>query len=58
MKSTFWLTNVRLESGYQYEDGKIAGTNTELSHLLIEDRKIAQIRYLAMIRISNRIPMI
>jgi len=43
MASTYWLTNVRLESGYRYEEGRIAATETELSHLRIEDGKIMQI---------------
>lgn len=43
MSSNFWLTNVRLESGYHYENGAISGTKTELCHLLIEDGNITQI---------------
>ncbi|MCZ8515499.1 amidohydrolase family protein [Paenibacillus filicis] len=43
MASTYWLTNVRLESGYRYENGIIAETETEICHLLIEDGKIAKI---------------
>ncbi|GGE68540.1 amidohydrolase family protein [Priestia taiwanensis] len=38
-----WLTNVRLESGYRVEDGRVTGTNTELCHLLIEDGNITKI---------------
>lgn len=43
MASPYWLTNVCLESGYRFENGRIAGTETEICHLLIEDGKIAQI---------------
>ncbi|MET3291588.1 UNVERIFIED_CONTAM: cytosine/adenosine deaminase-related metal-dependent hydrolase [Brevibacillus sp. OAP136] len=43
MASAYWLTNVRLESGFRYEEERIAGTTTELCHLKIEDGKIAQI---------------
>ncbi|WP_171687623.1 amidohydrolase family protein [Paenibacillus planticolens] len=43
MTSTYWLTNVCLESGYRYENGRIAGTETEICHLLIEEGKITQI---------------
>lgn len=43
MTAAYWLTNVTLESGYRYENGAIAGTETELCHLLIEDGKIARI---------------
>jgi cytosine/adenosine deaminase-related metal-dependent hydrolase len=38
-----WLTNVRLESGYKFENSNVTGTETELCHLLIEDGKITQI---------------
>lgn len=43
MEKPYWLTNVRLESSYRYEEDQIAATETELCHLLIEDGKIAQI---------------
>ncbi|KAB2328762.1 amidohydrolase family protein [Cytobacillus depressus] len=43
MSSIFWLTNARLESGYDVENGVITGTNTECYHLLIKDGKIAKI---------------
>ncbi|CAM4077804.1 amidohydrolase family protein [Paenibacillus alkaliterrae] len=43
MSSAFWLTNVRLESGYQYENGVVIGTETEICHILIEEGKIKQI---------------
>lgn len=44
MKSnSFWLTNVRLESGYRFENGTVTGTETEACHLLIEDGKITRI---------------
>ncbi|WP_408634710.1 amidohydrolase family protein [Oceanobacillus manasiensis] len=40
---TYWLTNVRLETGYQYENGSVAGTKTEQFHVRIEDRTIKEI---------------
>lgn len=43
MSTAYWLTNVRLESGFHYEEGKIAGTQTELCHLKIEGGTIQQI---------------
>ncbi|WP_045521304.1 amidohydrolase [Neobacillus niacini] len=43
MSSTFWLTNVLLESGYQLDNGVITGTKTEGVHLLIKDGKIGNI---------------
>lgn len=42
--STYWLTNVRLEKGFRYDHGGIAGTETEIRHLLIRDGVIAEIR--------------
>jgi len=43
MNTAFWVNNVRLECGYHYENGVVAGTKTEISHMLIEDGKIAKI---------------
>ena len=43
MSSAFWLTNARLESGYEVQDGVITGTKTEIRHIFIEDGKIAKI---------------
>ncbi|WP_028390680.1 amidohydrolase family protein [Bacillus cihuensis] len=39
----YWLTNVRLETGYHYENGTVTGTETKLFHLRIEDGKINEI---------------
>ena len=41
--TTFWLTNVCLEKGFKYENHRIAGTETEICHLKIEDGKITEI---------------
>lgn len=43
MSSAFWLTNARLESGYEVQDGVITGTKTEIRHIFIEDGKIVKI---------------
>jgi cytosine/adenosine deaminase-related metal-dependent hydrolase len=43
MSSAFWLTNARLESGYEVQDGVITGTKTEIRHIFIENGKIAKI---------------
>ncbi|MEF3305203.1 amidohydrolase family protein [Paenibacillus sp. GYB003] len=43
MTESYWLDNVRLESGYEMEDARIAATKTELCRLRIEDGKIADI---------------
>lgn len=43
MNKTYWLTNVLLETGYQVENGVIAGTRTECRHLLIQGGKVAKI---------------
>ncbi len=42
--TTYWLKNVRLESGYRYEHGRIDGTDTEICHIRIEGGRIAEIR--------------
>ncbi|WP_026678717.1 amidohydrolase family protein [Fictibacillus gelatini] len=39
----YWLTNVRLETGYHYENETVAGTITERFHVKIEDGKIQDI---------------
>jgi len=39
----YWLTNVRLETGYRYENGTVAGTETALFHVRVEDGKFADI---------------
>ncbi|KMZ42052.1 MULTISPECIES: amidohydrolase family protein [Bacillales] len=43
MSTAYWITNVRLESGYRKENDKVVATDTEVAHLLIEDGRIAQI---------------
>ncbi|MED3573118.1 amidohydrolase [Cytobacillus praedii] len=43
MKSSFWLINAQLESGYRIENDVITGTDTESCHLLITDGKIEKI---------------
>ncbi|OOR30887.1 amidohydrolase family protein [Bacillus cereus] len=39
----YWLTNVKLETGYTYEEAKISQTETEICSLLIEDGRIKRI---------------
>lgn len=41
--NTFWLTNVRLETGYYDESGTVTGTETKLFHVQIRDGKISEI---------------
>jgi cytosine/adenosine deaminase-related metal-dependent hydrolase len=38
--TTLWITNVRLEKGFIYENNRIVGTETEICHLKVEDGKI------------------
>lgn len=45
--TALWITNVRLEKGFIYENEQITGTSTEICHLKIEDGKIAEISKLA-----------
>ncbi|QWH39354.1 amidohydrolase family protein [Bacillus mycoides] len=39
----YWLTNVKLETGYTYEEAEISQTETEICSLLIEDGRIKRI---------------
>jgi len=43
-KNSYMLLNVRLESGYIYEDGQVAATETELRHIEIENGIIKKIQ--------------
>ncbi|MGG1658229.1 amidohydrolase [Brevibacillus sp. NRS-1366] len=43
MGTTYWLTNVRLETGYRFENGVVGGTEASLFHILIKDGKFARI---------------
>ena len=43
MSNTFWLTNVLLEKGLQFEDRIVSGTETELCDLLVKGGCIAAI---------------
>lgn len=43
MSSTYWLTNTRLETSFQIEDGMVTATHTDCFHLLIKDGKIEKI---------------
>jgi cytosine/adenosine deaminase-related metal-dependent hydrolase len=40
---SFWLTNIRLETGYQVENGTITRTKTAFFHLLVENGKFKKI---------------
>ncbi|MGM0713419.1 amidohydrolase [Brevibacillus parabrevis] len=43
MGTAYWLTNVRLETGYRRENGVVLGTDASLFHILIKDGKFARI---------------
>ncbi|GAA0414543.1 amidohydrolase family protein [Virgibacillus salarius] len=43
MKNDYWLTNVRLETGYRYGNSMIIGTETEHFHIRIVDGKVNKI---------------
>ncbi|KON89727.1 deaminase [Sporosarcina globispora] len=45
--TVIWITNVRLEKGFIYENEQITGTSTEICHLKIVDEKIAEITQIA-----------
>lgn len=42
-EKTYWLTNVRLETGYQFENEIVVATNTDIFHIQIMDGKIVNI---------------
>ncbi|MEH7307462.1 amidohydrolase [Neobacillus drentensis] len=42
MTAPFWLTNVRLETGYRQDEKGVYETKTELFHLKIEEGKIVE----------------
>jgi cytosine deaminase len=39
----YWLTDVRLETGYRYENDAVTETETSLFHIRVENGKIAEI---------------
>ncbi|SEH29204.1 amidohydrolase [Chryseobacterium culicis] len=43
-KGTYSLKNVRLETGFEYENGEVTGTKTDLFSIEIEDGKIKAVR--------------
>jgi cytosine/adenosine deaminase-related metal-dependent hydrolase len=43
MNNSYWLKNVRLEIAYLKDNERIAGTKTDLFHVLIEDGKFTKI---------------
>lgn len=44
MNQSFWLTNVKLDSGFVFENGRIESTETIRYNLLISDGKIEKIQ--------------
>lgn len=55
MEAKYWLTDVSLEHSFRYEDGVIAGTMIEPSHLLIEQGRISRIVPASM-RLDDDLP--
>ncbi len=43
-KGTYSLKNVRLETGFEYENDEVTGTKTNLFSIEIEDGKIKEIK--------------
>lgn len=43
MNASYWLTNARLEQGYDMEDGLVSGTKTKVCHIRIKNGTIAEI---------------
>ncbi|WP_288446585.1 amidohydrolase [uncultured Chryseobacterium sp.] len=44
VKGTYSLKNVRLETGFEYENGEVTGTKTDLFNIEIEEGKIKAVR--------------
>lgn len=42
--TSYWLTNVRLETGWLDDEGAVTGTETGLFHIRIEEGKFAEIK--------------
>ena len=42
MTAPYWLTNIRLETGYQQDEKGVYETKTSLFHLKIEDGKFVE----------------
>ncbi|AZN38340.1 amidohydrolase [Paenibacillus albus] len=43
--TTYWLENVRLETGFQMEDGEVTATETATGHIQIVDGKVAALTF-------------
>lgn len=43
LNTSYWLTNIRLEQGFDVEDGQVVGTNTKICHIRIEGDTISEI---------------
>ncbi|MBP3964624.1 amidohydrolase [Paenibacillus lignilyticus] len=43
--TTYWLQNVRLETGFQRENGIVSGTETAVGHVLVVDGRIESILF-------------
>ncbi|MFF2754971.1 amidohydrolase [Psychrobacillus sp. NPDC058041] len=56
MQNSYWLKNVRLETGYKIENDIVVGTQTDLYNLLLTDGKIAKIVHVKEV-ISDDLPV-
>lgn len=52
MQNAYWLTNVRLETGYKFNNEVVTGTETALHHLLIKMERLKRL-YLRMYRFKQ-----
>ncbi|MCD9025013.1 amidohydrolase [Cohnella silvisoli] len=43
--TSYWLQNVRLETGYHYENGRVAGTQTQIGYIRMENGKVAEVTF-------------
>ncbi|MWV43877.1 amidohydrolase family protein [Paenibacillus sp. HJL G12] len=51
----YWLTDVRLETGYKYENGAVTGTETGIFHVRIENGRIAELKS-ASVMLEDALP--
>ncbi|WP_088044438.1 amidohydrolase family protein [Bacillus sp. EAC] len=56
MNQSYWLTNVKLDSGFMFENGRIEHTETDLFNLYINDGKIEKLQ-LAELPLITQLPV-
>ncbi|KWW21867.1 deaminase [Peribacillus simplex] len=57
MYKAYWLTNVTLDSGYVYEDGRLEGTETTLYNIRIKDGVIEEMQVAEGLPLMTDLPV-